>query len=275
MADCVRGCTVYHRHVTKCPVPDRSAGAWVPLTIPGMTGEETREAHFDGDLNLIRPDWRHAVWVGRYGGLETWHDCHGCQPRTAMEHRRVCEHCHDRLTEWLASLGWLYGWLSENIPPGNTAGARQDWQLSATSDGTPAPLRVSVLDARILLTDRVMELEDCARDVFDRPARQRFTLRAAVDFLTAWLSRIEDDPDLVVHMFELLEDLFRRSRQLVPWEDRPRRISGIICPHCERTTLEVKPGSEDVSCRTCNAVIPKEKYLFWIRVLAEEAKASA
>lgn len=270
MTDCSHGCTVYRRHLNACPVKDHSAGTWTASTLT----DEQRDALMDGDAFLVGLEVsRRDVWIGRYGGLETWLECGGCQPRDAT-YGTVCENCHARLTAWLSQLSWLNGWLTANILPGNAAGAKQDWQRPGSQDGQPAPLRVAVLDVRDLLVSRMIELEDCARDVFDRPARTgEFHLPTAAAFLHAWLSKIEDDADLVNHMIELLEDLFRRARQIAPWEDRPRRISGIICPHCERTTLEVRPGNEDVSCRTCEATIPKTRYEIWTRILAGQAVA--
>lgn len=267
MADCVRGCTAYRRHLQSCPVQDHASGAWVASGLD----DDQRDELMDGDRALLGSDPRAGVWIGRYGGLEVWRDCRGCLPREAA-HGRLCEHCHGRLVEWLQSVGALYRWLSVNIAPGTAAGAKQDWQRPAAADGAPAPVRIAVLDVRNLLVDRLLELEDCARDVFDRPPRQgRFSLARAALFLEGWLSRLEDDEDLVAHAFELLEDLFRRARSVAPWEDRPRRITGIICPQCEQATLEVRPGMEDVTCRTCRAVIPKQRYEIWTRILADEA----
>jgi hypothetical protein len=317
---CSRGCLHHQRHLEKtCPVPDHQTGVYLALEIPGMIPGDMRDMFFDADTHALNPRWRQGVYVTRYGRLDTWQHCPGCKPRDAT-HGTVCDQCHHRLVEWLTNAPALFEWLTANLPPGNAAGAKRDWQRPATPDGPPAPIRVQVLDVRNLLADRLIELEDSVRDVFNLtprqgaggPTRTRASsthgpssppnasaehltrerspvssnpnseittmassqFRGRCRFLLEWLPRVEQDSDEIRHQFDLLEDVYRRARTLVPWEDRPRRVVGISCPECDRNTLEVKPGQEDVTCRTCRAVIDRHRYEIWVRILADDASTS-
>lgn len=98
---CVRGCLVFRRHLRDCPAEDRSQGAWLPVSLHGMSGEETRELFFDADTRILAPRWREGVHVSQYGGLETWWPCRGCLPRQAT-YGALCESCHLRLAGWFA-----------------------------------------------------------------------------------------------------------------------------------------------------------------------------
>ena len=256
-------------HLAECPVADRHNSVWVAAELD----EAARDELMDGDRALVDDRPRSAVWLGRYGGLEQERICNGCKPRDALAGGSLCEPDHLQLLAWLDTMPWLFAWLNSNVAPTSGGAARQDWQRPGGSDGSPAPLRVAVVNVRDLLVGRLHEIEDWLRDVHDRPARDpRVDVGRTSAFIRAWLTKLEEDAELAAHAYELLQDLIRRAKAIAPWEDRPRRISGIPCPHCNRTTLEVRPGMEDVTCRTCRTPIPKQRYEIWTRMLAEEVR---
>jgi hypothetical protein len=203
-------------------------------------------------------------------------NCTGCLPKRAR-HGVLCETDHNRLTAWLTGdrgLTWAYGWLGENIARGGTTAARQDWQRPAGKDGPPLPIRETVHDIRVKLSDRVYEADEQVRDEFDRPARDTpFDLAQSCQFLRAWLTKIEEVEHLALHIYELFDEVMRETRLACPWADRPRPIIGIACPHCETESLARYPGDENVTCRTCWAKIAKERYTIWVRMLADEVTA--
>jgi hypothetical protein len=255
MTECARGCLSRGRHRTDC-----SGGKFEFVKPP------------DSLFNADRPhENRHKYWI-RYGGIETWQDCPGCLPRQA-HNGALCEPCHNRIAGWLGGqrgLVWAYGWLGENLPRGGTSAARQDWQRPGGKDGPPLPIREAVHDLRVLLSDRVFIAEERVREEFDRPTRDLFNLALACNFLAAWLTKIEENGALVVWMWDKFDEVMRDLSNTVPWSDRPRLISGVACPHCETESLARYPGEEDITCRNCWAMIPKERYEIWTRMLAGE-----
>jgi hypothetical protein len=264
---CIRGCTIRRKHLKDCPASDHSDGAFVAYSAD--------EATLDGLCSGDHPRGRDKVWIGRYGGLETWHSCYGCKPRVAR-HGLLCPSCHLRLEEWVSGdhgLAWVYDWLGENLSRGGTSAARQDWQRPTGKEGAPLPIRESIHDHRVLLSDRVYIAEERTRQVFNRPAAEgAFDLAVALKFLSSWQVKIETEAELVVWMWDKFEETMRDAASIAPWRDAPRRILGVACPECELEALAVYSGDENVTCRNCRLVIPKERYEIWVRILAYEAQ---
>ena len=256
MTACTRGCTARGRHVKDCP-----GGRFEFVTPP--------DALFNADQP--HPE-RHKYWI-RYSAIETWIDCTGCLPREAR-HGVLCEPDHNRLIQWFTGrrgLAWAHEWLGENVARGGSSAARQDWQRPGGKDGPPLPIREAVHDLRIKLSDRLFEADEQVRDEFDRPARdETFTVNSACMFLHAWLTKIEEVEHLALRIYELFDEVMRDVRKVCPWDDRPRPIRGIACPHCEVESLARFPGDENVTCRQCWASIPSERYEIWVRMLAAE-----
>ena len=199
-------------------------------------------------------------------------NCGGCQPRPAR-YGVLCEPDHNRINQWLTGqrgLLWTYNWLGENISRDGTSAARQDWQRPGGKDGPPLPIRETIHDLRTLLSDRIYIAEERAREVFDRPTRDLFDLATACHFLAAWLTKIEEDTELVLWMWEKFDEVMRDASIACPWSDRPRTIVGIACPNCEVESLARYPGDENVTCRNCWATIQPDRYEIWTRMLAEE-----
>lgn len=255
MTACARGCSLRGRHLTTC-----QGGRFAPVPDPP-------DALFDADHPHAH---QHEYWI-RWGGLEHWRDCHGCLPAEAR-HGVLCDADHNRLVRWLGGgLQWTYAWLGANLARGGSSAARQDWQRPGGKDGPPSPIRESVHDLRTLLWDRVYIADERVREVFDRQTLDTYSMDAACNFLSAWLTKIEEDADLVVWMWEKFHEVMRDAANVCRWEDRPRPIVGIACPHCETESLARFPGDENVTCRTCWASIPPDRYEIWVRMLACEA----
>lgn len=263
MTNCIRSCLIRRRHLPTCPADDHTDGAWLPADLDDTQIEQLS----DGD----NPAGRRDYWIGPYGGLEVWHPCPGCRPRDAR-HGVLCETCHNRIVGWLSgphSLVWAYSWLTANLTPSVTGRTRQDWQRPGSDDGPAAPIRVTILDLRTLLSDRVYIAEERTREVFDRPDIGTFDLAKGCAFLHAWLTKIETDPDMTVWLYDKFDETMRDVANLVPWRDRPRKIIGVPCPECETEALADHGGDDDVTCRSCSAVISRARYDTWTRMLVE------
>ena len=234
----------------------------------------------DGDLALRNRHLDHSkrpraeVWITRYGGLESKFFCGGCLPKDATN-GHLCADDHRHLVDWLHSLVWLYGWLSANIEPSTSAAPRPNWQRPGKVTGSPAPGRVSVMDLRQLLLDRVEEVEGIMRYELRQEGTSK-SLSASCSFIYTWLERLEqhEDEGLVLHVYGLFEDLIRRARMVAPWEARPRKIKGIACPNCGNRALEIKPGEVDVTCKRCPSRMTREVYDRWTALLAYEASST-
>jgi hypothetical protein len=256
MSDCARGCISRGRHRPNC-----DGGQFAYVKPP------------DNLFNADHPHpERHKYWI-RNGAVEAWQDCAGCRPAEA-HHGTLCDPDHNRLTGWLTGqrgLVWAHAWLGQNLSRSGTSAARQDWQRPGGNNGQPLPIRETVHDLRTLMSDRVYIAEERVREVFDRPARDRFNMTTACQFLAAWLPKIEEEADLVVWMWDKFDEVMRDTARTCPWSDRPRPIVGVACPHCETEALARYPGEENITCRTCHAAIPKERYEIWTRMLASDA----
>lgn len=246
MTACIRGCTIRQKHEEMCPVDDY----------------ETTAKY---ETNVV-------PWLDQWQWVIS-HTCHGCKPRQASN-GTVCATCHHRLTDWLTGvngLTWVHWWLGRNLAASGSSAARQDWQRVGTPDGHPTPLSIAVHDLRTHLSDRVLEVEDAVRDLFDRPSRDTpFNIRTACQFLNAWLTKIEDDGSLVGYVYEKLEEPMRDAGAIRPWRDRPRRLPGIPCPECDKAALAVMPGEENVTCRDCDCTLTPQRYLIWTHIASSE-----
>lgn len=288
MAGCIRGCTIFKRHLDGCPVQQHRTDAWVAADLDPAG----RELLFDGDRHLTGQASRAGLWVGRYGGLEEHRRCNGCTPREAT-YGLVCEQCHLRLAEWLSdhhSLTWAYFWLGKNLQPGQTSAARQDWQRPG-GGAAPAALAIDIHDLRQEIAEEIARylsrlcntfhlqgpswfhrrVTGAKRRVADPGdadwrawlPRDQAEVTSACRFFTAWLARLEADEDLVVALFDACQALMRRTGKVAPWRGKAKRLRGIPCPECEYDALNIADGDDHVTCRHCKVRIPQKRYEIW------------
>lgn len=202
-------------------------------------------------------------------------DCRGCEPRAAR-HGRLCWPCHRRLSLMLVDAPQVDGWLNANLAASTSSAAKEDYERArGSADGSPAPLKVAVLDVRQELSDQLASWVDnlCEEHVGGdgRPLRgpDSHTVAADAGYLLTWLDRVEAS-DWVADLWDELAETMSAAHALAPWRPEMRRCHGISCPECEETTLVIFGGDEDVTCLSCRALILPARYGLWVRVLVEE-----
>lgn len=281
---CIRECKSFRRHVTPCQAAAGADGYWGPLTIPGYTPEEVRELAFDADFHITEPPWREGVYVGRYGGIDTWHHCPGCKPRRAT-HGLLCASCHGRLHDRLTGqhgIRWAYDELDDDLIPSQGSGQK----VSGSSTPTP-PVNLNVMDLqREILTaagdwlwalaDRFnLHGPDWWRIRIEQTSRRAWApqtsdeLGETLTYINAWLDRLEQEPDLIVTLYDQADQILRKTSHVAPWKAKPRRIPGAVCPNCDRTAITVLAGSDRASCQRCDANYDRRRFESSEEILAE------
>lgn len=296
MADCVRGCVLHKRHLNTCPVENYQTVAWTPADLE----PEQRDQLFDGDAHLQHVTERSRYEVNRYGGLDERRLCPGCQPREATN-GLVCEQCHIRLAQWLGpknGLSWAYYWLGQNLAPGQTSAARQDWQRGSSSAASAA-LAIDVHDLRQEIAEEVARYLARLCTTFNLHGPDWFHGRVAAAqhrgygdageegwqswlpqnsvevssacrYLATWLDRVAGDADLVTALYEACGQVMRRTATVAPWRGKAKALHGIPCPECEHDALMIDDGDEHVTCRRCNGVITRKRYDIWSEMFLYE-----
>lgn len=234
-----------------------------PRPIPGWLTEQREKIH-----GCIRGCISH----GRH--LPTCHDttCRGCLPRPTGA-GMLCPTCYQRLEDWLTTqLLTAWTWLGDNLGQ-HVPAINYDRDTIRTSRNSTAPLRLDVHDTRTRFTDCISGWEDAVRTHYNQPTNQPVNITDACRYLTAQLPRLDRDDtanDLLLSMWEELDDLVREAHQVAPWRPADRHLNGIPCPNCSRTTLTITDGSVDVTCQTCEKQWTREQYDRWTALLAWE-----
>lgn len=190
--------------------------------------------------------------------------CRGCQPRHA-DSGLLCWSCHRRLQLMLIDAPDVDRWLAANASGGQMR-IRQDWERRSGETSVRAE---AILDQRYELSDRIAAMVEWTCTTFDLNGPGEMTLKPMCDFLLAWLTRIEERPDVEFYWNELAE-VTSDCHAIAPWRPELRRCVGIRCPECRTQSLVIYGGDSDVTCQACRLMIPPERYGIWVRVLAEE-----
>lgn len=198
--------------------------------------------------------------------------CRGCLPRRAA-HGRLCWPCHRRLELMLHDAPTVHRWLTGNMPAGDGAARpHQDFERRGGEDGSPAPLKVAIMDQRDLLADQLAELVDDVVENRGLTGPEHHTPAADAKFLLTWLTMIERE-DWIGDWWEALAETFRDAHALAPWRPEARRVSGVPCPECGETNLLIFGGESDVTCGSCRFMIPESRFGLWMQIMAGERMA--
>ena len=236
---CVRGCSMYRRHLADCPNP-------------------TADAISTGPSQGYPP-------------------CRGCMPRRA-QHGHLCWPCHRRLELMLTDAPVVWRWLTGNMTAGEGAArAKEDHERRpGGEEGSPTPVKLDVLDLRDLLADRLALWAGEWAEVHNVTAPVvllgRHDIAADSEFLLRWLPGLERQ-DWIGDWWEELAETMRDAHALAPWRPTMTRCHGIPCPDCEQETLVIQGGSSDVFCLTCKTLIPENRYGIWVQILEDERLA--
>lgn len=197
-------------------------------------------------------------------------NCRGCLPRKA-EHGRLCWPCHRRLQLMLHDAPTVHDWLTANLPAGEGAAPMGDYIRGNKADGSPAPLKVAIFDARQQLADQLVSWVDLLCEERTLTGPKRHSVLADAKFLMTWLGEIEKG-EWVADFWDELADTMIDAHALAPWRPEVRRQQGIPCPDCEEHALVIFGGEEDVSCVRCRTMMTPQQYNLWRRILQDEAE---
>lgn len=168
----------------------------------------------------------------------------------------------------------LYRWLSGNMAAGSGAArARQDYERGG-AEGSPAPIKAGVLDIRDLLADRLAAWVDDMVETAHLTGPKDHTTEADAKFLLVWLTAIEK-LDWIGDWWEELAETMRDAHALAPWRPEMRRCRGVPCPECSETNLVIFGGDSDVTCLSCQTLIPERHYGLWEQIVREQAVAAS
>lgn len=197
--------------------------------------------------------------------------CRGCLPRRA-EFGQLCWPCHHRLKMLLTDAAVLDHWLTGNLGAGDgAAAAKQDFeQRPGAPDGSPAPLKVDLYDARQALRDHWAEWVEwlCERETLHGPDVHDAERDAT--YLLTWLDRVEDW-DTIGDLWDQTAYLVSCAHALAPWRPEAKRVPRLACPECGEVNLVIFGGDAHVTCGSCRAVILAEHLGLWERIVESEA----
>lgn len=195
-------------------------------------------------------------------------DCSGCEPRTA-DHGVLCWPCHRRLELMLVDAPVVHDWLGANMPNGvSAARPHQDWERKGGEEGSPAPLKVAVLDHRWLLSDRLSTWTETVCENLHLSGPDTAVIDRTAEFLLQMLPRIEDHW-WVLEMFDELAETTSDAHALAPWRPELRRLDGIPCPECHWCALVIYGGDVDATCQECGTMVPEKWYPIWTQIAVE------
>jgi hypothetical protein len=298
---CVHGCNLPRRHLKTCPVPQRETGTWQAAELD----DAERDFLCDGDAHLERGNTatRRQVYIGRYGGLETWHSCPGCLPAPA-EHGVLCTHCHTQLARkfageahgraWrpaLGSLAWAYDEIAPDLEPGQSTSSTG--KINSGKRTPPAAANLHIVHLRSQIAMRLGQWLRHVTEQFNltgpdwwasrsdnRPlvasswrSHRPSTYAEVVDaqrFLQTWLGQAETVDDLARMMYREAEQLILQVAAAAPWQARARRIRGFGCPNCDREALVRYEGDQHLTCRRCKDTVDRDEYDRWTELLNYE-----
>jgi hypothetical protein len=201
--------------------------------------------------------------------------CRGCEPRLA-DHGNLCWPCHRRLELMLTQAEIVERWLTGNLPSGQGASrAKEDYERTGGSDGSPAPLKVAVFDCRRLIADSLAEYVDEFCEINSLHGPDAHTIVADSRYLLAALHQVERLA-FVGDWFEHLGELFSEAHAIAPWRPEAKRQNGVPCPECEECALVVFGGEEDVACLRCRTIMTPTQFNLWkLALKAETTEAVA
>jgi ribosomal protein L37AE/L43A len=113
---------------------------WIGVTVADPDRLAELRGMDEAELQL------HGYGLGRYGQLQEWRECSGCQPRPAA-HGVLCDQCFTRLSGWFVgprNLGWCWYWLASDLIPGQSA---QGDKVRGTRT-PPAAMSIAAYDLR-------------------------------------------------------------------------------------------------------------------------------
>lgn len=202
--------------------------------------------------------------------------CKGCLPRRA-EHGLLCATCHRRFELMLTDAPTVDRWLTGNIGAGEGQAMDEIGQgkvkQHGKGDGSPAPLKVDILDTQQLLRDRLSIWVDHHVEDSRVTGPAEHSVDADSKHLLRWLPSITWW-DIVGDWWEELAEVFINAHALAPWRPVMRRVPGIPCPECAETNLAIFGGESDITCLSCRTLIREEHFQLWERIVREEQGAT-
>lgn len=200
--------------------------------------------------------------------------CRGCLPRRA-QHGNFCWPCHRRFELMLTDAPVVFRWLTGNMGAGDGAArAKQDFESRGGAEGSPAPLKVAIYDARQLLADQLTAWADDLAENRTLRGPQRHSVDTDARFLLTWLTTVET-LDWVGDWFEELAETMSAAHALAPWRPEVKRCSGVPCPECGEVNLVIFGGESDVTCMSCRNMIRAQHFGLWEQILRDEKAAAS
>lgn len=200
-------------------------------------------------------------------------NCVGCLPRRA-EYGRLCFSCHRRIETVLVDMPALAAWLGSHLATQNRRAARQDWERKGTQEHPPPPINLTIFDHLDVLQASLAGWVTILVDGSDLVGPDHSDITSTSGYLLTHLDSVEAC-DWIDAAWEELTLLVHEAHALAPWRPELRRVEAIPCPDCHSCALVIFGGEEDVTCLECRTVIPKERYLIWTRIAADQWGARA
>lgn len=200
--------------------------------------------------------------------------CRGCLPRRATN-GLLCGSCFRRLELMLTDADTLYRWLTGNISPGGQGMdeiGHGKIKQKRKGEGSPAPLRVALLDVRDLLADRLTIWVDHHVEDSGVSGPETHTVQTDAAHLLRWLNSLAWW-DIVADWWDELAECFTDAHALAPWRPVAKRVPGVPCPECEEVNLVIFGGESDVTCLTCRTVIREVHFGLWEQIVRTEREA--
>lgn len=198
--------------------------------------------------------------------------CRGCLPRRATD-GLLCGSCYRRFELMLTDAATLDRWLTGNIEPGSQGVdeiGHGKVKQKRKGEGSPAPLRVDLLDVRDLLADRLAIWVDHHCEDSGVTGPDRHNVEADSAHLLRWLNSIVWW-DIVGDWWSELAECFTDAHALAPWRPVAKRVPKVACPECEEVNLVIFGGESDVTCLTCRTVITERMFGLWEQIVQQEA----
>lgn len=201
-------------------------------------------------------------------------DCRGCLPRRAT-HGNLCDTCHRRLELMIHDAPTVIRWLTGNMTPTASGGAKQDHErIKGDAEEMPAAIKVDLLDLRDLLRDRLTLWVDDWCDHKGLTGPERHTPEVDSAYLLTWLPGI-CKLDWIGDWWTEMAETMSEAHALAPWRPMMRRLPRVPCPGCEECNLGIYGGESDVTCLSCGIMMAEDQFALWERVLKmDEVEAS-